>query len=311
MNELEVTELQTPIEIALGIDENGMTTARKLYEFLELDSRNYSRWCKSNITEKEFSEENVDYWAFVINEEWGGQATTDYKLTAQFAKKLSMKGNGEKAERAREYFTKIEEKTKQAVIDRSQLPPQLQLMNMLVENINRQVLEQQRQAEKLNHVEERVESIREIVAIDSTSWRDDTGTILRKIGMELGGGKAYSEVRSESYELLSKRMGVNLKQRLTNKRRRMADEGICKSARDKLTYVDIIAEDKKLIEGYVAIVKEMAIKYGIDNSDSQKGSENVSEQEKKVVEKLKNVIPKMNDFQKGYVLGMVVGSASV
>ena len=268
MNELEVTELQTPIEIALGIDENGMTTARKLYEFLELDSRNYSRWCKSNITENEFAEENVDYWAFVINEEWGGQATTDYKLTAHFAKKLSMKGNGEKAERAREYFTKIEEKTKQAVIDRSQLPPQLQLMNMLVENINRQVLEQQRQAEKLNHVEERVESIREIVAIDSTSWRDDTGTILRKIGMELGGGKAYSEVRSESYELLSKRMGVNLKQRLTNKRRRMADEGICKSTRDKLSYVDIIAEDKKLIEGYVAIVKEMAIKYGIDNSDS-------------------------------------------
>ena len=42
MNELESTKMQTPIEIALGIDENGMTTARKLYAFLELDSRNYS-----------------------------------------------------------------------------------------------------------------------------------------------------------------------------------------------------------------------------------------------------------------------------
>ena len=81
--------------------------------------------------------------------------------------------------------------------------------------------------------------------------------------MELGGGQAYSQVRAESYELLSKRMGVNLKQRLTNKRRRMADEGICKSTRDKLSYVDIIAEDKKLIEGYTAIVKEMAIRYGV------------------------------------------------
>ena len=29
------TTTQTPIEIALGIDEHGMTTARKLYEFLE------------------------------------------------------------------------------------------------------------------------------------------------------------------------------------------------------------------------------------------------------------------------------------
>ena len=36
----------------------------------------------------------------------------------------------------------------------------------------------------------------------------------------------------------------------------------------------------------------------------------MSEQEKKVVEKLKDAIPKMNDFQKGYVLGMVEGSAS-
>ena len=30
------TSTQTPIEIALKIDENGMTTAKKLYEFLEL-----------------------------------------------------------------------------------------------------------------------------------------------------------------------------------------------------------------------------------------------------------------------------------
>lgn len=97
MNELMEQVNKTPIEIALGIDEEGMTTARKLYAFLELDSRNYSRWCKSNISENEFADENVDYWAFVINEEWGGQATTDYKLTAHFAKKLSMKGNGEKA----------------------------------------------------------------------------------------------------------------------------------------------------------------------------------------------------------------------
>lgn len=58
-------------------------------------------------------------------------------------------------------------------------------------------------------------------------------------------------------------MGVDLQTRFTNKRRRMADNGVCKSARDKLSFVDVIAEDKKLIEGYTAIVKEMAIKYGV------------------------------------------------
>lgn len=263
MNEVETGKMQTPIEIALGIDENGMTTAKKLYEFLEMGSRNYSRWCKSNITENEFAEENVDYWAFFINEEWGGQATTDYKLTAHFAKKLSMKGNGAKAEEARDYFTTLEERVKQKVIDLNQLSPELQMFQKIFNSVAEQQLEQKRQAEQLNHVEQRVESIREVVALDTTSWREDTGNILRKISMELGGGQAYSQVRTESYELLSKRMGVNLKQRLTNKRRRMADEGICKSTRDKLSYVDIIAEDKKLIEGYTAIVKEMAIRYGV------------------------------------------------
>lgn len=265
MNELETTKMQTPIEIALGVDENGMTTAKKLYEFLELDSRNYSRWCKSNIIENEFAEENVDYWAFVIDEErnFNPNPTTDYKLTAHFAKKLSMKGNGTKAEEARDYFTTLEERVKQKVVDLNQLSPELQMFQKIFNSVAEQQLEQKRQAEQINHVEQRVESIREVVALDTTSWRDDTGNILRKISMEFGGGQAYSQVRAESYELLSKRMGVNLKQRLTNKRRRMADEGICKSTRDKLSYVDIIAEDKKLIEGYTAIIKEMAIRYGV------------------------------------------------
>ena len=43
----------------------------------------------------------------------------------------------------------------------------------------------------------------------------------------------------------------------------MADEGVCKSKRDKLNYINVIEDDKKLIEGYVAIVKELAIKYGV------------------------------------------------
>lgn len=58
--ELKQAKMQTPIEIALGVDENGMTTASKLYSFLELNPSNYSKWCKTNITENEFAEENGD-----------------------------------------------------------------------------------------------------------------------------------------------------------------------------------------------------------------------------------------------------------
>lgn len=59
------------------------------------------------------------------------------------------------------------------------------------------------------------------------------------------------------------RAGVSLKTRLTNKRRRMADEGVCKSKRDNVNRVDVIADDKKLIEIYLSVVKEMAVKYGV------------------------------------------------
>lgn len=102
------TSKQTPIEIALGVDGQGMTTAKKLYEFLELDSSNYSRWFKKNITNNEFAENGIDYFPFVINDECGGQASADAKLTANFAKKLSMMQKNRRGEAARNYFVGIE-----------------------------------------------------------------------------------------------------------------------------------------------------------------------------------------------------------
>ena len=84
MNELMEQVNKTPIEIALGIDEEGMTTARKLYAFLDLAQGQFSRWAKSNIVDNEFATESEDYWGFDINVE--GNKTQDYKLTAHFAK---------------------------------------------------------------------------------------------------------------------------------------------------------------------------------------------------------------------------------
>lgn len=77
-----------------------MTTARKLYEFLELAKGQFSRWAKTNITENPFAENGVDYEGFDIDVE--GNKTVDYSLTANFAKKLSMQGKTERAEQARE-----------------------------------------------------------------------------------------------------------------------------------------------------------------------------------------------------------------
>lgn len=90
MNEIMEATEQTPIEIALGIDADGMTTARKLYEFLGMDNKNYSRWVKSNITENQFAEEGTDYFhsSCMTSERGRGNFAQDYKLTAQFAEEV-------------------------------------------------------------------------------------------------------------------------------------------------------------------------------------------------------------------------------
>ena len=117
-NSILNTSSQTPIEIALKIDENGMTTASNLYAFLELDPSHFSRWCNKNIVNNKFAVENEDYIVLAIhgeNHNLGGRPKTDYKITSDFAKKLSMTGNTERHEQARQYFIACEQGLKVAV----------------------------------------------------------------------------------------------------------------------------------------------------------------------------------------------------
>lgn len=118
---------------------------------------------------------------------------------------------------------------------------------------------------QLKEVKQEVKDIRDIVAINpKTEWRHEASNLISKMSKKIAGDYSkVQELRSESYKLLDERMSVDLHIRLTNKRRRMAEEGVCKTKRDALNGLDVIADDKKLIEGYIAIVKEMAIKYGI------------------------------------------------
>ena len=109
----KATSTHTPIEIALKIDENGMTTASQLYSFLELNPSNFSKWCNRNIKNNKFATENVDYFRFVLEYESANniktKTRTDYHLTSDFAKKLSMTGNSERHEQARDYFIACEQ----------------------------------------------------------------------------------------------------------------------------------------------------------------------------------------------------------
>ena len=209
MNELMNTTNQTPIEIALGVDKDGMTTARKLYEFLAMDKSHYSRWYKQNIIDNAFAAENEDYFPFAINGECGGQTSKDAKLTADFAKKLSMTAKNEKGEEARSYFVSIENKAKETAIGMQDLSPDLRLMIQIE-------LNQKKQQKQLDSVETQIRGIRDVVAVDTRAWRDDTEKIMRKIGNICGDHEAFREVHGEAYKLLESRAACSLKQRLTN-----------------------------------------------------------------------------------------------
>lgn len=161
----------------------------------------------------------------------------------------------------REYFA-MRKVIKEEPSKLDELSPQLQLLIGME-------LEQKRLKEQLDEVnhhaleaEAQIKEIRQIVNLDTANWRNETRTLIAKISRKQGDLKYIRDFTNESYELLNKRFGVSLETRLKNKKSRMALEGIGKSKIDKLNNLDVIAEDKKLIEGYVIIVKDMAIKYG-------------------------------------------------
>lgn len=182
------------------------------------------------------------------------------KGAARHAKILDTDEAWEVYEELEETYFKIKENVQ--ALNTSQLSPELQMFNKLFQAMAKQELENNQIKEEIKETKESIQGIRDVVAINSTDWKADCKSLVIKIANKLGGFNHIQDVYKEIYSTLEKRMGVQLNIRLTNKRRRMADEGICKSKRDKLNYIDVIADDKKLIEGYVAITKELAIKYG-------------------------------------------------
>ena len=133
------TSDKTPIEIALQIDKDGMTTASKLYALLELLTSNFARWCKKNIVNNKFATENEDYFPFIMQEERdkpkNPKPKTDYKLTSEFAKKLSMTGNTEKHEQARNYFIACEQGLKIATAKLQARNDDIQALAQSVNNL--------------------------------------------------------------------------------------------------------------------------------------------------------------------------------
>lgn len=181
------TSKQTPIEIALGIDENGYTTARALYDFLDMPKQNFARWAKKNIEENEYFEETVDWWGFFTMK--NGNECKDYRLTTDFAKHLSMENHSAKGKIARQYFLKVEDKLKEAVRRTvpMTIPEQIQLLAQGTVELNQRV-------DTLDRKLERLEYDLPVLPVEA----DRITEAVKKKGTAVLGGKLSNAYKSRS-----------------------------------------------------------------------------------------------------------------
>lgn len=82
--------------------------ASQLYEFLELNNSNYSKWFKKRIENNEFLIKGEDYLDVPKYE----GTKKDCILIISVAKKLAMSSNSKKGEEVRDYFIKVEKEFK-------------------------------------------------------------------------------------------------------------------------------------------------------------------------------------------------------
>ncbi|KRL02496.1 antA/AntB antirepressor family protein [Liquorilactobacillus capillatus] len=239
-------------------DNNGniLVSGRDLHKFLEVREK-YTQWFE-RMSEYGFAE-NVDFTSLSEKSEkpFGGRPTVDHAMTIDMAKEISMLQRNEKGKQARKYFISIENKYKQSQLDTTNLSPELQMFNGLFKALAKNEL-------ATKQLDSKVDSISEIVAVSTKDWKNETNHLINKIARQQGNtGDAHRTIRTDIYADVDRRGGVSLNIRLTNLKRRMALEGASKTKLSKVNRVDVISQDKKLIEIYMAIVKEFAIKYGV------------------------------------------------
>ncbi len=122
---------------------NSVVSARELHAFLEVDTR-FADWIK-RMLDYGFAE-NIDYQVLLKNEKNpnGGRPQTDYALTLDTAKEISMLQRSEKGKQARRYFIQCEKRLKNKALDFSDANAVLQLaQNYAQEQAERKRLEQQ------------------------------------------------------------------------------------------------------------------------------------------------------------------------
>lgn len=189
-----------------------------------------------------------------------GRELPCYRLTKKGCELFSTRMTGAKGTQFAvayiERFNQMEQHIKQQP-DISNLSPELQMFNQMFQAVANQ-------EQKLLEVNDKVDNISEIVALNTANWRNETGNFIRKIALKQGGGVAFKEINQQIYAEVERRGGFKFNVRLRNMQTRQIEKGYSKSAVKKLNKLDVIEADKKATQIYIQVVKEFAIKYQVE-----------------------------------------------
>nr|DAV38979.1 MAG TPA: AntA/AntB antirepressor [Caudoviricetes sp.] len=241
------------IKIDVNAGQEAIVSGRELHKVLEIGTE-YAKWF-SRMVEYGFVEDQDFAEVIVKNDEnsRGGRPSTDHAIKLDMAKEIAMIQRTEKGKQVRQYFIECEKKLK---LNTAQLSPHLQAFNQLFQAMANMELGQKK-------LEGELQGIRDAIVLDPAAWRVETTNLINKIAMKLGGYENIKAVRKESYEILDSRAKSKLGIRQINMKRKVLEETGSRSKADKITKLDVIASDARLREVYIAIIKEMSVKYGV------------------------------------------------
>ena len=255
----------------IKVGKQNTIDSRQVAQMVEKQHKNLLRdiagYIETMRKNTELKIEPSDFFIEASYQDITGRTLPCYMLTKKGCEMVANKMTGEKGVLfTAAYvtaFNKMEEHLKEEAVDMTQLSPEMQMLKLLIDKAIATELAQKQQEQHLQLVEQKVEGIRELVGINPNQWREDCRRLIVRIANRMGGNEYIRDVNAEVFQQVDERAGVSLATRLTNKRRRMADEGVCKSKRDRLTKVDVIAEDRKLVDIYIKVVRGVEDRYEV------------------------------------------------
>lgn len=249
----------------ISFDGQLVTESRDVAEMIEQNHKELLRTIRSYseiLGEHNFAQSDFFIESSYVNSQ--NKSFPCFLLTRKGCDMVANKMTGQKGVLfTAAYVTRFEEMEQKLDKPKSQL----EIMQMQIDQMVKQEQRLNEQDNRIEKIETEQQNITEIIGLSVVEWRKKVTNILNRIAKNNGGFQMYQEIRNESYKMLEERAKCKLSIRVTNKQKVMALNGIPKSTVNKVSKLDAISEDGRLTEIYLAIVKELAIKYRVSITD--------------------------------------------